>query len=42
MYAPIQINSLDRFKSQKDLYDHTTTRSITFLSIAKSERYRYR
>jgi hypothetical protein len=42
MYAPIQINSLGRFKSQKDLCDHTTTRSNDFLSIAKSARYRYR
>ena len=42
MYAPIQINSLGRFKTQKDLCDHTTTRSTNFLSIAKSARYRYR
>ena len=42
MYAPIQINSLGRFKSQKDLCNHTTTRSTNSLSIAKSAQYRCR
>jgi hypothetical protein len=42
MYAPIQINSLGRFKSLKDLCNHATTRSTDFLSVAKSAQYRYR